>query len=115
MATQTTLYAGRLRHRVTIQQQVHGMDANGARTVTWQDVASVWAAVEPLSAKEFIQSASVQSNVVARVTIRYRVLLPSMRIVHNGQAYNIHGVLPDKASGMEYLTLPVSTGVNDGQ
>ena len=48
--------------------------------------------------------------------MRYRAgLLPSMRLVHRGEIFNIAGLLPDKASGLEYITIPVSAGVNDGQ
>ena len=38
-----------------------------------------------------------------------------MRILHRGQVYNIAGLLPDRVSGLEYITIPVSAGVNDGQ
>lgn len=38
-----------------------------------------------------------------------------MRITHRGKVYNIAGVLPDNMSGLEYITLPVSEGVNDGE
>jgi SPP1 family predicted phage head-tail adaptor len=114
MAT-TSLSAGRLRHRISIEDQTEVLDSNGARVLAWVPVADVWAAVEPLSAREFIQSASTQSRVVARITIRARELSPTMRIIHRGQAYNIHGVLPDKNSGLEYVTLPVEVGVNDGR
>lgn len=107
--------AGKLRHRVSIQEQTWALDSNGARVLTWVQVAEVWAAVEPLSARESIQSAATQSRVVARITIRTRDISPTMRIIHRGQAYNIHGVLPDKNSGLEYLTLPVEVGVNDGR
>jgi SPP1 family predicted phage head-tail adaptor len=107
--------AGKLRHRVSIQDQTWTLDSNGARVIAWVPVADVWAAVEPLSAREFIQSAATQSRVVARITIRARELRPTMRIIHRGQAYNIHGVLPDKNSGLEYVTLPVEVGVNDGR
>jgi SPP1 family predicted phage head-tail adaptor len=56
------------------------------------------------------------TKVVARITIRYRENInATMRVVHKGKAYNIEGVLPDPDSGMEYLTLPVSEGVSDGQ
>jgi hypothetical protein len=37
-----------------------------------------------------------------------------MRINHNGRYYNIHGVLPDKDSGRDYITMPVSEGTGDG-
>lgn len=111
-----SLPAGRLRHRVLIQQQVTTRDDDGVQTTNWVDVATVWASVEPLSAREFIQSGQTQVAVAARITIRYRAgLQASMRILHRGQVYNIAGLLPDKVSGLEYITIPVSAGVNEGQ
>lgn len=108
--------AGDLRHRVLIQQQVTSRDSDGVSQTVWADVATVWASVEPLSAREFIQSGQTQAAVTARITIRYRAgLLPSMRLLHRGQIFNIAGLLPDKASGLEYITIPVSAGVNEGQ
>ncbi|QNH21257.1 Phage head-tail joining protein [Xanthomonas sp. GW] len=108
--------AGDLRHRVLIQQQVTTRDSDGVSQTAWQDVAAVWAAVEPLSAREFVQSSQTQAAVTARITIRYRAgLAPTMRILHRGQVFNIAGLLPDKASGLEYITIPVAAGVNDGQ
>lgn len=108
--------AGKLRHRVTIQSPdttqnpVTGEMVNG-----WTDVATCWASVEPLSVREFMASAATQSEISARITIRYREgVAANMRILHRGNNYNIEGVLADPNSGLEYLTLPVSTGVNDG-
>lgn len=74
----------------------------------------MWAAIEPLSAREFVQSAAGQSEVTARITIRTRDILATDRIAYRGVVYNIRGVLPDKESGLEYITLPVGTGVNEG-
>lgn len=109
--------AGKLRHRVALQRQVRTQDSTtGLITTAWQTQAMVWAAVEALSAREFIQSAAMQSQVTARITIRYRDDIDATwRVVHRGRVYNVHGVLPDADSGLEYITLPVSQGVNDGQ
>lgn len=110
--------AGKLRHRVTIQRQTSVQDpSTGAMATSWADVwTRVPAGVEPLSAREFIQSQAGQSEVTARITIRYREGLDAtMRITHRGKVYNIEGVLPDNMSGLEYITLPVSEGVNDGE
>jgi SPP1 family predicted phage head-tail adaptor len=82
--------------------------------VAWETVAEVWAEVAPLSSREFIAAQSVQSEVRAKITIRARAIEPTMRIVHAGKVYNIAGVLPDNVSGQEYITLPVSEGVNAG-
>ncbi|MEN5285755.1 phage head closure protein [Stenotrophomonas lactitubi] len=108
--------AGDLRHRVLIQQQLTTRDDDGVQTTDWVDVATVWGSVEPLSAREFIQSGQTQAAVTARITMRYRDgMLPTMRLVHRGEVFNIAGLLPDKVSGLEYITIPVSAGVNDGR
>lgn len=111
------LNPGKLRHRVIIQQPVDAQDQNTGATVrTWSDVATVWAAIEPLSAREFVAAQSEDSKVSARVTIRYRSgISHEMRLYHaaKGQYYNIEGVLSDKESGLEYITIPVSEGLRD--
>lgn len=108
--------AGHLRHRVTLQRPGLSQDPQTGEPVPgWQDVALVWASIEPLSAREFIAAQAGQSEITARIVIRHRAgVLPTMRVVHGGKVYNIHGVLPDMRSGREYLTLPVSEGVSDG-
>lgn len=112
--------AGILRHRITFQHPAKVQDpASGEMVDGWIDAPGaigVPAAIEPLSAREFIAAQASQSEVTARITIRYRPgISAAMRILHGDQIYNIHGVLPDPRSGREYLTLPVSTGVNEGQ
>lgn len=110
------MQAGRLRHRISLQSQVETRDTEtGAVIVQWVEFAKAWAAIEPLSAREFVASQAIQSEVVARITIRYRGDITAKdRIAHNGRIYNIEGVLADKDSGLEYLTLPCSEGVNEG-
>jgi SPP1 family predicted phage head-tail adaptor len=110
------LAAGKLRHRVVIQSQSRSRSASGDVLVSWRDVATVWAAVEPLSVREFISAQSQQSQIVARITVRYREgLTADMRILHRGQVYNPQGWLADPESGFEYLTAPCTAGVNDGR
>lgn len=108
--------SGRLRHKVSLQRYEETVDAaTGARDKAWVEVAKVWAEIAPLSARDFIQSAALQSQVTTRITIRYRENVDaSMRIAHRGKIYDIAGVLPDKDSGLEYLTLPCSEGANAG-
>lgn len=107
---------GKLRHRVTLQKVARVRDmATGGWRDAWVDHDKVWAGVEPLSAREFIAAQASQSEVTARIQIRYRSDVDAtMRILYRGKVYNIHGVLADPTSGLEYLTLPVSEGVNDG-
>jgi SPP1 family predicted phage head-tail adaptor len=108
------LKAGRLRHRVDIQRPINVQDPlTGDITKTWETVwASVPCAIEPLSAREFIAARSMQGEINARITLRYREgLLPDMRLIHRGQVYSAEGFLPDPDSGLEYVTVPVSLGV----
>ena len=110
--------AGKLRHRITFQSPGMTQDpVTGEMIPGW---ANLWekvpASVEPLSVKDFIASQANQSQISARIVIRYREgVLPTMRILHRGLIYNIEGpALPDPNSGLEFLTLAVSSGVNDG-
>jgi SPP1 family predicted phage head-tail adaptor len=109
--------AGRLRHRVDFERRVDAQDPDtGAVTPSWVSVAkSVPAAIEPLSAREFIAAQSMQSEVTMRVVVRYRAgLNAAMRIKHGKRIYNPQGFLADKDSGVDYLTIPCSEGVNEG-
>ena len=123
-----SIEAGRLRHRVRIEELQNLLDSNGEaiqdestgeEARAWVEIATVWAAIEPLSAREFIQSQTTQSQISARIVIRFRDgLKAAMRLVHVRRSmadviYNPHGFLADKESGLEYLTIPVSAGVSD--
>ncbi len=109
------LNAGMLGHRVIIQKQQETQSADtGAISVSWVNVATVWSAIEPISAKEFIASEAEASAITARIMIRYRGdITAKMRLYHaaKDKYYNIEGVLSDKGSGLEYLTLPCSEGI----
>jgi len=112
-----TMKAGRLRHRVEIQYPVgESFDGRGLRLAPgWRSLATVWAAIEPLSARDAIVAEQTASKVIARITIRRRSDVDAtMRIVHGTTLYSITGILPDKDSGLEYMTLPVSASINRG-
>lgn len=108
--------AGKLRHRVKIQRYETGAQdpITGDIASGWVDIATVWASVEPLSVREFIQSAAGQSQVTARITMYQRDIKAADRILHRDKIYNVTGVLADPKSGLEYVTCPCTEGVNDG-
>lgn len=110
------MQAGKLRHRLELQaKQSVQNPTTGSMVDEWVPVTTVWAAIEPLSAREFIAAGATQASVTTRITIRYREgITAQMRAISRGKIYNIEGVLPDDKSGREYLTLPCSEGVNDG-
>lgn len=82
------------RHRVTIQELVTGQDEAGQPVDTWNDVATVWAAVEPLRGREYFAAAQVQAEVTTSIRIRYRKgIRPDMRVLYDGRLYNINAVI----------------------
>lgn len=112
----------KLRHRVWIQalQPINPEGAiqtnTGEPIEEWVNVAEVWAAIEPLSARTFVSANAQQSKVTGTITIRYRTdINPTMRLYHSAKDsyYTIEGILADKDSGLEYLTLVCSEGVRN--
>ena len=86
--------AGDLRHRITIQQRTLTPDGLGGHTETWSELATVWAAVWPVSAKERIAGSQVQAETTHRVRIRYlEGVLPQMRILFGSRLFEIDSII----------------------
>lgn len=106
----------KLIHRITLQQQTRELNSDHEYHTAWTD----WLADEPaqfafVSGRDFIQSAVLQSQVVARVTIRWRPdVSPNYRLLFDGKVYAISAILPDP-SARRWLTILVNEGINDGQ
>ncbi|MEB4590493.1 phage head closure protein [Candidatus Thiothrix sp. Deng01] len=62
--------AGRLRHRVTICRLAESRDAVGGVTETWQALKTVWASVEPVTAREYVEHVQVHSDITTSVLMR---------------------------------------------
>lgn len=123
---------GKLRHRIQIERLQSIVDSNGdaiQHPVTgevlreWALAGYAWASIEPVSAREFIQSQSMQSKIEVRIVIEWRADLEQIadtRFMHTRRDmpsvyYNPAGSLPDIDSNREYLTVPCSRGVSDGR
>ena len=97
--------AGRLDQRVTVEQLVTIGDSWGGTVEAWAPLMSVWAAVEPLVGREYLAAQAAQSEVTARVTMRYRPGITAQdRVIHNGTTYNIVSLI-DVRSGHRELVL----------
>jgi SPP1 family predicted phage head-tail adaptor len=104
------LAAGRLRHQLTIERPSLIQDASGATSTAWSHVAVTYAAIEPLSARDFVAAQTLKSRASVRIVIRYRSgLNASMRLVGtDGTIYTPLGFLHDRDTGRDYLTVPAS-------
>ncbi len=113
------MQAGKLRHRIDIQEFKAVRDP-----ATGEFGESLWvtrwercpARVAPLSTRDLVAAQAGQSEATGRMIIRYRPgVVSAMRIVYRDEVYSIEGPpLEDPESGREYLTLLVSKGVKDG-
>jgi SPP1 family predicted phage head-tail adaptor len=90
------------RHRVTLQQKGQAVDDEGfprSDDDAWDNVATVWAAVEPqtLRAHEFASAGANYVEKIVRVRIRYRPgVTESMRVVYNGRVFRIEAVVDEQ-------------------
>ena len=64
--------AGQLNRRVIIQSRTETQGTTGEVTWSWSDVDEVWAAVEPVSGREYFAAQQVQSSTDTVIRIRYR-------------------------------------------
>jgi SPP1 family predicted phage head-tail adaptor len=87
--------AGLLRHRVEILSKVVARNEFNEEVIAWTNVvARVWAAVEPLSGREFIEGRQVEADVSTRIRIRHRPgIRPEMRVAWGDRTYTIQAVL----------------------
>lgn len=82
--------AGQLHERVVIQSKSVTRDTYGAETVTWVTHATVWASIEPLRGREFLEARMVQADVDTRIRIRYlSTVTPSMRVLWGARVFEI--------------------------
>lgn len=91
--------AGRLRHRITIQENQPMTDAYGQPVENWVDVATVWGAVEPQRAVErFVDEANqLLASRTTLIVIRYRTgVSVESRVSWSGLTFNIRSIVnPD--------------------
>lgn len=81
---------GRLDHRVALQEELRTPDGAGGYDLVWQTVSPLWAAVEPLSGGEVLQSEQLQRRDLYRFTIRNRPgITVAHRLLWQGQTLNI--------------------------
>lgn len=86
--------AGRLRHRVTIQEKAVTRNTFGEEVVTWSDVATVWGSVEPVRGREFEDVSFAGAEVSTKIVLRYRSgVVPEMRATEGDNIYDILAVI----------------------
>ena len=104
----------KLRHRVTFQKP-SGKTANGMGedVPVYVDFATVWAAVEPMTGREYSEAQKIRADTTYRVTVRYLAgVTPDMRIIHGGKTLNIASVLNIGERNVELQIIAVDGDVS---
>lgn len=105
--------AGRLRHRVTIQQNAPTQNSLGEPVDAWTTYATVYADIRPLRTRELVAGGQVVAEVTTPIRIRRTSgVSAAMRVLHGSTVYSITGVLDFPERGeMELVT---TQGLNSG-
>lgn len=86
--------AGSLRHRVLIESRQTSVGDLGGSIITWPELDTVWANVEPLRGQEYLAGQQLSNKVVAKITIRYRGdVTTDMRATWGTTVYDITDVV----------------------
>jgi len=115
--------AGRLRHRLRLQQPTETRGADGSFSRGWSTVATVWGGVEVLRGKEFFEAHQMNSETVYRIVLRYgdawAGIADDWRVYDEtySKAYDITAVLSDdaRARPRAMLELMAVRGKTDGR
>ena len=89
--------SGELRNKIIIKVQPTNEDSYGGKiedTALWNDFINCFAAILPISGREFFIAKQVNAIVTTRIKIRYiSAITPGMRVVFGGKVYDIKAVL----------------------
>lgn len=90
--------AGKLRHRVLLQSCTGTVDDYGDPLYSdddqWTTEAAVWAAIDPVSGKEFYAAEQAQSSVSHKIRLRYRQgVSTAWRVLYGSRVFRILSVI----------------------
>ena len=103
--------AGQLDQRVTVERFTSTEDELGQPIEAWAPLFTCWATVEPLTGREFIAAQAAQSEVTARIRMRFRPWMTAEdRVIHNGTTYNIVSLVDVRSENRELVLMCKAVG-----
>ena len=84
---------GKMRHRITFQRPSTEKDRLAGYEDDWQDVATVWAQISPISGRDFLTQIR-ETIVTHKIYCRYRPgITPQMQIQFGDRIFRIISIL----------------------
>ncbi|MBT3320189.1 MAG: phage head closure protein [Clostridia bacterium] len=85
---------GTLRNRVVMQRKEVTEDDLKQQSETWIDFAYIWAAIQPLTGREYFSARQENAEVTTRITIRHlKNVGPEMRVIFGSRVFEILSVI----------------------
>lgn len=102
--------ASDLRERITLQHELITADGLGGGARGYEDIATVWAEVTPVSNSETTDGVGIESTTIWRIRIRWREdITPATRILYGSRILTIIG-MHDDASFQHYIFITARQG-----
>ena len=103
--------AGQLDQRVTVERFSRTEDELGQPIESWAPLFTCWAAVEPLTGREYLASQAAVSEVTARIRMRFRPWMTAEdRVIHNGTTYGIESLIDVRSDHRELVLMVRAIG-----
>jgi SPP1 family predicted phage head-tail adaptor len=111
--------SGNFRHRLTFQTKSKEQDELGEPINAWVDAFKCWGEVAPMSGRELIAAAAVQSEVTHTISVRYRPELQNpkdvaaMRVLFGARVFDINASM-NQDERNRLVMLQAKEGINNG-
>ena len=105
--------------RITLQSPTITRDEAGGEILSWADVGTVWAYINPLSGHELANAQASFAEVTHMIIIRWQSAfsdpqaMAKMRIVYAGRRFAI-GSAVDIDMAHQFLAISAQEGLSDG-
>ena len=100
--------AGKLRHRVTLQSPSAVQNSYGEEVITWADERTVYASIEPIDGREYLEARAHTQDISHRIRLRYqpdKSLHPSWRIKEGSRIFLIESVINRMERDREWVVM----------
>jgi SPP1 family predicted phage head-tail adaptor len=102
---------GKLRQRLTLQEPVDTDDGAGGVARVWQDVATLWAELKPVSARPRFEGAQAGISVTHQMILRHRDGITSVhRFTLGARIFDIKAISELASQGILQVTVEEQTG-----
>lgn len=97
---------GELRHRLTLQEATETTSAHGAVQQSWNDIATLWGAIDPLAGREGFAAQQMYASATHHIRLRYRAgIVPKMRFAFGSRTFEIDAVLNTEERNRELVCI----------